>query len=122
MAEKMLKIVQDGRESFIPDNPRNRSFWTKHNSRVAGSYNAQKELVTILPATQQELAELERQSLAAISQKPVVTASNSELDTLKQQVAQMQEMIAKLTQPVEEQPKEKAKPGPKPKTDKDGES
>jgi uncharacterized protein with von Willebrand factor type A (vWA) domain len=122
MAEKMLKIVQDGRESFIPDNRFNRSFWTKHNSRVAGSYNAQRELVTILQPSQQELAELEKQNAEVLGQKPIATTSTNDLDALKQQVAQMQEMIAKLTQPTEDQPKEKAKPGPKPKTDKDGES
>jgi|SRR6476646_1557190 len=122
MAEKMLKIVQDGRESYIPDNRFNRAFWTKHNSRVAGSYNAQRELVTILQPSQNELAELEKQTALEIGQKPVIAAANNELDTLKQQVAQMQEMIAKLTEPVEEQPKEKGKPGPKPKNDKDGES
>lgn len=123
MAEKMLKIVQDGRESFIPDNQRNRSFWTKQNAKVAGSHNAQREYVTILQATPDELAELEKQNSASLPQKVIAPVANNELDALKQQVAQMQEMIAKLTQPApDDQPKEKAKPGPKPKTDKDGES
>jgi hypothetical protein len=122
MAEKMLKIVQDGRESFIPDNRFNRAFWTKHNSRVAGSYNAQREFVTILQPSQEELAELEKQSMLEVAKKPTVTTAVNELDALKQQIAQMQEIIAKLTQPGEDQPKEKGKPGPKPKTDKDGES
>lgn len=119
MAEKMLKIVQEGRESFIPDNQRNRSFWTKQNAKVAGSYNAQREFVTILPATAEEMAMLEQQNTLPTVPKITATPAN-EIESLKQQVAQMQEMISKLTQPAEE-PKEKGKPGPKPKTDKDGE-
>jgi DNA-binding ferritin-like protein len=132
MAEKMLKIVQGGRESFIPDNQRNRQFWTKQNSKVAGSHNAQEEYVTILQATAEEVAELERQNAAAVSPKviapsPEKIAALSQITALEQQVAEMREMLAKLSQPKEpsasdDQQKEKAKPGPKPKTDKDGES
>ncbi len=131
----MIKIVQGGRESFIPDNQHNRQFWTKQNSKVAGSHNAQEEYVTILQATTEEVAQLEKQNAASLPQKVVAPVPNNELDALKQQVAQMQEVITKLTRiqapyaapsqeitAPEEQQKEKAKPGPKPKTDKDGES
>lgn len=128
----MLKIIQDGRESFIPDNRQNRSFWTKQNSKVAGTHNEQKEFVTIIQASPEELAELERQNAAAVSPKVIVSspekiAALSQITALEQQVAEMREMLAKLSQPKEpsasdDQQKEKAKPGPKPKTDKDGES
>lgn len=134
MFEKLLKLIQGGNESLVPDNVHNRKFWSKQNAKIAGSQNAQNEMVTIMPATEQEMASY------YAAQKPTTTipVAGNKMEALEKQLAQQQELINKLllaqipapadaakdTEPAgESEPtKERAKPGPKPKINTDGES
>lgn len=117
MADKHLKVIQDGRVSFIPDTPFNRAFWAKQNAKVSGSRNAQHEMVTILPASANEEAEL---NVVSVSQ-PKASSQESEFETLRKQLADQQALINKLLLKEDkkdgEGEKEKSKPGPKPKTE-----
>lgn len=92
MAELFDKIIQDGRVSFVPRSAKTRAFWTKYNSRIAGSSNAQRETVTIVPATEEEVAELftHSDSIAPVQNK---TASSPELLALREQIAAQQALI-----------------------------
>ncbi len=127
MFEKLLKLIQDGKSSLVPDNVHNRKFWSKQNAKIAGSQNAHKEMVTIVPATEQEMAEY------YAAQKPTTTipAAGNKMEALEKQLAQQQELINKLLlaqMPAPSDPdsepepiKERGKPGPKPKTENNGE-
>jgi len=130
MAELFDKLIQDGRESFIPRSTKTRQFWSKFNARIAGSQNAAKETVTIIPATEAEMAELNKQPAPS-----KVVAPTSELESLKKQMELQQELMLAQQRQIQEllnakevgedqnePPKEKAKPGPKPKNNTDGES
>lgn len=132
MAELYDKLIQDGRESFVPRSNKTRQFWTKHNARVANSQNAQKETVTIIPATEAEMAELNK-----VPAPSAVKAPTTELDALKKQMELQQELMlaqqrkiqellnaksAPTTEVKEPEGKEKGKPGPNPKNNTDGES
>lgn len=120
MAEsKWDKLIQDGRTSFVPRSVKTRAFWTKYNSRIAGSQNAQREMVTILPATDEEIATLNVQ-IEAPAIKPVsggFVVPNTELEALKQRMAEQDEIIKQLLED-----RQRSKPGPKPKDKTDGES
>lgn len=132
MAEQYDKLIQDGRESFVPRSNKTRQFWTKYNAKIAGSQNAQKETVTIIPATEAEMAELNK-----VPAPSIVKAPTSELDALKKQMELQQELMlaqqwqiqellnaksGPTTEIKEPESKEKGKPGPKPKNYTDGES
>ena len=132
MAEKYIKVMQDGKTSYIPDNRENRNFWTKQNTRLGRSRNSAHELATILPATTEEVAFMTN-PVAASSYQPV--APSNDLASLKdmfekqqQQIMDQQALINKLLlggTPSEQkygesEQKEKGKPGPKPKTNNDG--
>lgn len=135
MAELYDKLIQDGRESFVPRSTKTRQFWTKHNSKIAGSQNAQKETVTIIPATEAEMAELNKVPAPTPSKAP-----STELDALKKQMEMQQELMLAQQRQIQEllnaqkavqefqtpatetDVKERAKPGPKPKTNTDGEA
>lgn len=145
MAELYDKLIQDGRESFVPRSNKTRQFWTKHNARVANSQNAQKETVTIIPATEAEMAELNK-----VPATSTVKAPTSELDALKKQMELQQELMLAQQRQIQEllntqksvvesgtvllppqgqhfsaaemEVKEKVKPGPKPKNNTDGET
>lgn len=130
MAEKWLKIVQDGRPSFVPDNSQNRKFWSRQNAKMAGSQNAQKEMATIIPASAEENEELNAMAAMSATRNAIsAIPATVELDELKRQLAQQQELINKLLlenkgEPVVntgEPEKEKGKPGPKPKNNTNGE-
>lgn len=144
MADKYLKVIQDGVTSYIPDNANNRKFWTNQNKRVAKSQYGQKEMVTILPASEEEVAHMNQQ---VVNSAPVQKGP-SEIEKMQTLFAQQQEQIASqqllinklllgdtpvATQTKEETPiaegstegdgiKEKGKPGPKPKTNTDGQA
>lgn len=132
MAEIYDKLIQDGRESFVPRSNKTRQFWTKHNARVANSQNAQKETVTIVPATEAEMAELNKLPAPSTVKAPI-----TELEALKKQMELQQELMLAQQRQIQEllnaksapasdvkelEVKEKAKPGPKPKNNTDGES
>jgi hypothetical protein len=133
MAEKHLKIIQNGRSSFVPHSRQTVDFWTKYNSKVAGSNAAHKETVTIMQATAEEEAELAKLHQGNKSQQ-AAPAANSEVQELKaqlalqqQQMSQQQELMTMLLKQLngeksESEPKERAKPGPKPKNENNGES
>jgi hypothetical protein len=145
MADKYLKVIQDGVASYIPDNGKNRTFWAKQNARLGKSKMAQFEMVTIAPATDEEVAFMNQPAITTAPAAPTVTTT--ELEKMQALFAQQQEQIAsqqllinKLLlgdapagSPVKEEPtvtapatseleKEKGKPGPKPKTNNDGEA
>lgn len=116
MADKHLKVIQDGRASFIPDTPFNRAFWAKQNAKVSGSRNAQHEMVTILPASQDEETAL--RAAVVVASK---ASQQSDYELLRKQLAEQQALINKLLLKEDkkdgEVEKEKSKPGPKPKTE-----
>lgn len=66
MAEKYLKLIQNGNTTFIPDNQRNRSFWAKQNSLVARSRSAHVETVTIIPATDEEVSFMQHSDVGSV--------------------------------------------------------
>jgi hypothetical protein len=112
MAELFDKLIQNGIESFVPHSAKTRAFWTKHNSRIAGSQNAQKEMVTIMPATEEEMASLRAQTEVPAA-KPIAggfAVPNAELEALKKRMAEQDEVIKQLLED-----KQRSKPGPKPK-------
>lgn len=130
MAEKYLKIIQNGVESFVPDTKRTRDFWTKQNSKVVRSYAAQRETVTIVPAKDEEVAFMTNPVALskAIEQAPAApVVDTSKLESLEAKLAQQQELITLLLKKQNEdtsdtEQKERGKPGPKPKTKDNGES
>lgn len=148
MADKYLKVIQDGVTSYIPDNANNRKFWTNQNKRVAKSQYGQKEMVTILPASEEEVAHMNQQVVnsAPVQKGPSdIEKMQSLFAQQQQQIASQQLLINKLllgdTMPVntaippakEDAPnanpvssegdvKEKGKPGPKPKNNTDGQA
>jgi len=137
MAEKFLKVIQDGVTSYIPDNAKNRAFWTRQNARLGKSKLAQFEMVSVLPATDEEVAFMNQPAVSTAPVTPTVTTT--ELEKMQALFAQQQEQIAsqqllinklllgdtpvvppvkeELTAPVELEQKDKGKPGPKPNTD-----
>lgn len=137
MAEQWDKIIQNGITSFIPRSNKTRQFWTKHNSKVAGSQKAAQETVTIVAATEEEVREWQQESTPAkavaaiLAPVPVENSAISELrkqlELQQEQMKQQQEMISKLLEMQSaggegaDVPKEKGKPGPKPKNNTDGE-
>lgn len=93
MAEKFDKVMQDGQVSFVPFNPKTRAFWAKHNSRIAGSGNAQRETVTIVSASEEEVKEFLSHNVTPVtSVQPTVAA---EIEALKGQLNSQQGVIAK---------------------------
>ena len=129
MAEKYLKVIQDGITSYIPDNAKNRSFWAKQNAKLGKSRNAQFEMVTVVPASDEEVAFMNQPVTSSAPVTPTVTTT--ELEKMQALFAQQQEQIASqqllinkllLGDAAETDAKEKAKPGPKPKTNNDGQA
>lgn len=114
MAEKYLKVIQNGVSSFIPDNRRNRDFWAKQNVRVSRSRSANQETVTLFEASPDEVMFMQ-QSGSKHNSAP----QSAELEDLKKLVAAQQEQIAKLISAVgsEDDVQERGKPGRKPKND-----
>lgn len=128
MADKYLKVIQDGISSFIPDNPKNRTFWAKQNARLGKSKMAQFEMVTVIPATDEEVAFMNQPTVITAPVAPTVTTT--ELEKMQALFAQQQEQIASqqllinklLLSDVDSEQKEKSKPGPKPKSNNDGQA
>lgn len=125
MAELFDKIIQNGITSFVPRSNKTRAFWMKQNAKVAGSEKASKETVTIMPATDEEVAEWLAVPVAAptASAVPAQIPINSQaLEVLQKQMQAAQDQIQKqqdlILQLMAE--KERNKPGPKPKTDTNG--
>jgi hypothetical protein len=149
MADKYLAVIQDGITSYIPNNANNIKFWTNQNKKVARSQYGQKEMVTIRPASEEEVAHMNQ---PVVSSAPVQKGP-SEIEKMQALFAQQQDQIASqqllinklllgATEPVintittpakEEAPipdptptdgeiKEKSKPGPKPKNNTDGQA
>lgn len=100
MAEKYLRIMQDGVTSYVPDNRQTRSFWANYNKRVAGGRNATNEIVTWQPATDEEVAFMTKpasETSANIQrQANVAAATEEQLAKLQQQLLSQQELINKL--------------------------
>lgn len=138
MAEQFDKIMQDGRVSFVPRSNKTRLFWTKYNAKVAGSQNAAKETVTLVPATEEEVAEWRRESepigrshstvATPPVNSPILEDLQKQMQKQQEQIKQQQEMITRLLamQAGSEQNEEisgaPGKPGRKPKTENNGES
>lgn len=125
MAEKYLKVIQDGVTSFIPDNSKNRTFWAKQNAKLGKSKLAQFEMVTVIPATDEEVALMNQPAVSSTPVAPTVTTTELEkMQALfaqqQEQIAQQQLLINKLL--LGDTDKEKGKPGPKPKTNNDGQA
>lgn len=138
MAELFDKIIQDGRVSFVPRSNKTRRFWDKYNAKIAGSSNAQRETVTWMPATEEEMAQLRyQQAPAKVVSIPVAPVPSADIEILKNQLALQQEQMEKQQKLIEqlltgvatqtpdsgqaEPGKEKGKPGPKPKNNTNGE-
>lgn len=140
MAEKYLKIIQNGVASYVPDNRRNRDFWAKQNGKVARSRSAHQEIVTILEASPEEVEFMQQSSIPAKGTSVPTTVvrevvNNSELELLKKMVDLQQEQIKSLLESKQTEEKDlnekdsddepefvdfsdekpKGKPGPKPK-------
>ncbi len=133
MAEKFLKVIQDGVASYVPDNKSTRDFWAKQNARLGKNRSSAHELVTILPATDEEVAFMTKpvaDSAAAATQNQ--NSAVEKLESLRAVLDSQQALINQLllkneTKPVnppvqveEAEDKAKGKPGPKPKTNNDG--
>ncbi|MCW3466500.1 hypothetical protein [Chitinophaga nivalis] len=117
MPEKYLKVIQNGNTTFIPDNQRNRSFWTKQNTLVSRSKSALSEIVTVLPASDDEVSHMQHSDVGtsmASNHTSAITQDNSAifefLNRLQKQNDSLNEKISELTAE-----REKGKPGPKPK-------
>lgn len=95
MAEKYLKVIQNGVASFVPDNKRNRDFWTKQNAKVSRSRSAHQEIVTIMEARPEEVAFMQQSGSPANIFQPVIQPV-SEVSELKKLLAKQQEQIDKL--------------------------
>lgn len=139
MAEKYLKIIQNGTSSYVPNNQANKNFWAKQNSLVSRSQAAHKETVTILEATDDEVAFMQHSNVGAskpsVHQSP--TADNSAIFEMmnrlqkqnEEQARRIDDLMAKRNAPImpdatvtaggegsdSSTDKEKSKPGPKPK-------
>lgn len=113
MAEKYLKVIQNGVASFVPDNKRNRDFWTKQNAKVSRSRSAHQEIVTIMEARPEEVAFMQQSGSPANIFQPVIQPV-SEVSELKKLLAKQQEQIDKLLAQNErkETPEQKVKPEP----------
>lgn len=141
MAEKYLKVMQDGSiVGFIPDNSQNRNFWARQNARLGkGGRTAAAEMVTLVPASDEEAEHMTKpvvESAKAVSNKPQAV---SEVDQLREELRQQQALINKLflnSNSIYENKEEgerndgeettsileKKKPGPKPKNQENGET
>lgn len=136
MAEKYFKIIQNGTISYVPNNQANKNFWAKQNSLVSRSHAAHKETVTILEATDEEVAFMQHSDVG--SSKPTPRhAQNIDTNTILEMMNRLQkqndeqaqkinDLLAKQNEQITESPtgpndesdtilKEKGKPGPKPK-------
>lgn len=135
MAEKYLKIIQNGNVSFVPDAYAKgvyvtRRFWDSQNRLYAKSREAEKHIVTYTAAKDEEVAHLFQQPTS------VAAPANNEMQSLREQIAAQQvqiELLIKIasgkqsveeikepekeTKQPEEGGKERQKPGPKPKQD-----
>lgn len=126
MAEKYLKVIRDGETSYIPDNAGNRSFWTKQNARLGRGRSAAHELVTIVPATDEEVAFMTQPVADSLTANAAHTAAQislaDELKSLRAISDSQQALINKLLigNVEDTEMTEKKKPGPKPKTNTDG--
>lgn len=141
MAEKYLKIIQNGAVSYVPNNQANKNFWAKQNSLVSRSHAAHKETVTIMEATDEEVAFMQHSDVGSskIAVSSVLANDNSAIlemmNRLQKQNEEQAEKIAALMAKHEKSEnavnvsgdssnadnpeisgnKEKGKPGPKPK-------
>lgn len=97
MAEKYLKVIQNGVASFIPDNRRNRDFWTKQNAKVTRSRSSHQEIVTIMEARPEEVAFMQQSGAPSNVFQPVIQTP-SEVSELKALLAKQQAQIDKLLQ------------------------
>lgn len=95
MAEKYLKIIQNGVASYVPDNRRNRDFWTKQNAKVSRSRSSHQEIVTIMEARPEEVAFMQQSGSPANVFQPIVQTP-SEVSELKKLLAKQQEQIDRL--------------------------
>lgn len=116
MAEKYLKIIQNGNVSFVPDARSTRQFWDAQNRLYAKSREAEKHIVTYTVAKDEEVAHLLPQPVLQ-----AVPASN-EMQSLKEKIAAQQAQIEFLIKIAsgnkpDDDVKERQKPGPKPKSD-----
>ncbi len=126
MAEKYLKVIRDGVDSYIPDNQANRSFWAKQNARIGKGRSAAHELATILPATDEEVAFMTKPVADSLTAGATHIAAQislaDELKSLRAISDSQQALINKLLigNVEDSEITEKKKPGPKPKTNTDG--
>jgi hypothetical protein len=97
MAEKYLKVIQNGVASFIPDNRRNRDFWTKQNAKVTRSRSSHQEIVTIMEARPEEVAFMQQSGAPSNVFQPVIQTP-SEVSELKALLAKQQAQIDRLMQ------------------------
>lgn len=115
MAEKFIKIIQDGRSSLIPDTPFNKAFWAKQNAKISGSQNASKEMVTIMPATEEEVAAMH----VVVNPTDKKASQLPDYASLKKQIDDQQALINQLllgksaSESDEDAPKGKPRPKPK---------
>jgi hypothetical protein len=126
MAQKFLKVIQDGLTSYVPDTKFAREFWAKQNARLGKNRNAQHEIATIMPASEEEVEFMTKpvaESSVSDSIKSILP-SDDRLAKLQSQLESQQALINTLMgKLIDAQPQAtevKGKPGPKPKTDNDG--
>lgn len=132
MAEKYLRLMQDGITSYVPDNKQTRDFWARQNARLSKGRNSAQEMVTIERATDEEVQFMTKPvaESAAYLQKLAnpETATAEQLAKMQAMIESQQALINKyllgnidaVSTPVEGADKAKGKPGPKPKTESDG--
>jgi hypothetical protein len=137
MAEKYLKVIRDGVESYIPDNTANRTFWAKQNARLGRGRSSAHELATIVQATDVEVAFMTKPVAESLAANAAQVNSTDELKNMRSMLESQQTLINQLLlqnikpqdkqnpeSPAEDiqddQLKERSKPGPKPKIKTDG--
>lgn len=95
MPAKGLIIMQNGRESVVPNTPATRRFWEDYNTNIQKSKIAHKRFVTILEADQETIEKClipKRVKSSPVSQ-PSIAAENQ---TLRAELSELRAMLLRM--------------------------
>lgn len=96
MNKKGLKIIQNGRVTFVPYHPNAIKYWENHNSIIRGSRREAEEMVIWLETTEEEY----RTHILCESNNNTLAKENVELkkinDSNSAEIKELKEMMLKL--------------------------
>jgi hypothetical protein len=91
---KGLIIMQNGRETVVPNTPSIRKFWEDYNTQIGRSRIANKKFVTIIEADDATVARC--LTPAQVKKSVPVTAVNDENAELKKELAELKNMVIRM--------------------------